>query len=183
MHVRIWRKTYPFSRLFGRSRDRSPYFGITCLDAHLSMFLTLILMGRSDCRLFPGNRPATPCLVQCIFHVLGHICVVLSENGEASRHRRTRVYMTPICYLYFRVTCIYCFYSQTRCLEMHNDLNMLTLQDRRQLRVNAQTCKCLNALAPDYLFVFEYLSIHHGVNTRVVAYRDLVVATSRIHAG
>ena len=44
--------------------------------------------------------------------------------------------------------------------------------------------KCLNSLSPDYLSIlFEYLSLHHGVNTRDAANKDLKVPRSRTAAG
>ena len=42
----------------------------------------------------------------------------------------------------------------------------------------------MNSLAPDYLCIlFDYLSFHHGVNTRAVTNRDLRVPRSRTAAG
>ena len=52
------------------------------------------------------------------------------------------------------------------------------------MHVDTQMFKCLNALAPDYLSIlFECLSLHHGVNTRAVANKDLKIPKSRTSAG
>ena len=58
------------------------------------------------------------------------------------------------------------------------------LRDRRELHIDAQMFKCLNSLAPYYLSIlYEYLSLHHGVNTRAVTNKDLNVSRCRTSAG
>ncbi len=52
------------------------------------------------------------------------------------------------------------------------------------MHIDAQMFNCLNSLAPDYLSIlFEYLSLHHGVNIRVVTNKDLKIPRSRTSAG
>ncbi len=68
--------------------------------------------------------------------------------------------------------------------EMHKLLHILMLKDRRDIHISTQMYKCLNSLSPDYLCIlFEYLSLHHGINTRAVANRELNVPRSRTSAG
>ena len=53
-----------------------------------------------------------------------------------------------------------------------------------ELHIDEYMYKCSNSVAPDYQNVlFEYLPLHHGVNTRAVTNTDVNVPRSRTSTG
>ncbi len=60
----------------------------------------------------------------------------------------------------------------------------MTLEQRRAFHLAIMAFKYANNLAPTYLSImFEPIELRHGMNTRAVSNRDMVVRQSRTRAG
>ncbi len=75
-------------------------------------------------------------------------------------------------------------HKRTHVVDMHSKLNLMYLQERRDLHMAIITYKCVSGLAPAYLSVFfEPVDLVHGLHTRAAQNRDMVVRKGRTKIG